>query len=149
MTDFVRLKSKYPHLIPPAMSFQCGVGWERVLDQYFDEIARALPVDMQLRIDDVYEKHGSLRIDAVALGTVKPEVLRAVDKAGILAESRSYRCCEQCGAPGSLRDRGSLYVACENHAKGAAALPPDEGGIVLDGIAYRYDEGVDDLIVVE
>ncbi|MES0022321.1 MULTISPECIES: hypothetical protein [unclassified Mesorhizobium] len=42
-----------------------------------------------------------------------------------------------------------LYVACEDHADGAAALPPDEGGVRLDGIAYDYDEEADDLVVVE
>jgi hypothetical protein len=131
------------------MSFQCGAGWERVLNQYFDEVAHALPAGTQLRLHEVFEKYGSLRIDAAAMGDVTPVVLHALNKAEVLAESRSYRCCETCGALGSLRDQGRLYVACETHARGAAALPPDESGVSLDGIAYEYDEGIDDLIVVE
>ncbi|TGQ72903.1 MULTISPECIES: hypothetical protein [unclassified Mesorhizobium] len=90
-----------------------------------------------------------MRIDATAAGTVTPEIRLALDKSEILADSRSCRFCEACGKPGSLRNKRMLYVACADHADGAAALPPDEGGIRLDGIAYEYDEEADDLVVVE
>ncbi|TPK55860.1 hypothetical protein FJ546_29025 [Mesorhizobium sp. B2-4-19] len=146
MTDFIRLKAKYPDLILTTMTFQCGAGWELVLDQYFSEVVRALPADTRLR---VYQKYGSLRIDATAAGTVTPEIRLALDRAEILANSRSYRFCEACGKPGSLRDKQWLYVGCEDHADGAAALPPDEGGIRQDGVAYEYDEDADDLVVVQ
>lgn len=148
MTDFIRLKAKYPDLIPTTMTFQCGAGWERGLDQYFGEIAQALPAGTRLNLDRVYEKYGSLRIDATAAGIVTPEIRLALDKAEVLADSRSYRFCESCGKPGSLRDKRMLYVTCEDLADGAAALPPDEGGGRLDGIAYEYDDEAGDLVVV-
>jgi hypothetical protein len=148
MTDFPNLKTKYPNLIPALMNFECGPGWADVLDMYFGEVADALPPGTRLRLDRVYHKDGSLRIDALADGPVPPSVDLALDKAEILADSRSYRYCETCGNPGSLRDNHWLFVACEAHAKGSPPLPPDEGGIRLDGVAYEYNEGLDDLVVV-
>jgi hypothetical protein len=40
MTDFVRLKSKHADLVPPHKTFECGPGWEQVLDKYFDAVGR-------------------------------------------------------------------------------------------------------------
>ncbi|TPL51520.1 hypothetical protein [Mesorhizobium sp. B2-4-6] len=148
MTDFSNLKTKYPDLIPIRMDFECGPGWEKVLDKYFGEVAVALPSGTRLRLERVYEKYGSLRVDAMPEGPVANLVHLALDKAEFLADSRSYRYCETCGEPASLRDKHWLYVACEAHANGAPPLPPDEGGIKLDGVAYEYDEGLDDLVVV-
>lgn len=42
MTDFPNLKAKFPSLIPTRMDFECGPGWEVVLDKYFGEVANAL-----------------------------------------------------------------------------------------------------------
>ncbi|TIU32381.1 MAG: hypothetical protein E5W38_12860 [Mesorhizobium sp.] len=148
MTDFPNLKAKYPGLIPTRMDFECGPGWEVVLDKYFGEVANALPTGMRLRLERVHQKHGSLRVDAMADGAVEQSVQLALDKAEILADSRSYRYCETCGKLGSLRNKHWLYVACEAHADGSPPLPPDEGGISLYGVAYEYDEGLDDLVVV-
>lgn len=149
MTDFPNLKTKYPDLIPARMDFECGPGWEQVLDKYFREVAAAITSGTRLRLDRVYEKYGSLRIDAMPEGAVEPSVRLALDKAEILAESRSYRYCKTCGKPGSLREKPWLSVDCEAHADGAPPRPPDECGIKLDGVAYEYDEGLDDLVVVE
>ena len=147
MTDFPSLKAKYPDLIPERMRFECGLGWERILDKYFAEVAQAMTPGARLRLERVFEKYGSLRIDAMAEGVVTREFGRALDKAEILADSRSYRFCETCGEPGSLRDKHMLYVACEVHAHGAPPLPPDEGGMRLNGVDYEYDEALDDLVV--
>lgn len=150
MTDFPRLKAKYADLIPPQKLFECGVGWEQVLDKYLHEVRRALTSDAHLRIDRVYQKSGSLRVDAIPEGGITPHIQLALDKAEILAESRSYRFCEACGRLGHLRDKHRrFFVACEAHADGAPVLPPDEGVVRLRGIDYEYDEDVDDLVVVE
>ncbi|OHV63642.1 hypothetical protein LCM4576_29960 [Mesorhizobium sp. LCM 4576] len=148
MADFPNLKVKYPDLIPAGMDFGCGPGWEQVLDKYFGEVSGALPAGTRLRLERVHQKHGSLRVDAMADGAVEQSVQLALDKAEILADSRSYRYCETCGKPGGLRDKHWLYVACEAHADGAPPLPPDEGGIRLYDVAYEYDESLDDLVVV-
>ncbi|MEO3998907.1 hypothetical protein [Mesorhizobium sp. CAU 1732] len=150
VTDFPRLKTKYPDLIPERQHFQCGPGWEQVLDKYFDEVGRALPLGASLGLGRIYQKYGSLRIDAMPEGVVTDDVQIALDKAENLADSRSYRYCETCGKPGNLRDKHRwLYVACEAHADGAPPLPPDEGVLQLNGVAYEYDENLDDLVVVE
>jgi hypothetical protein len=147
MTDFPSLKAKYPDLIPERMKFECGPGWEQVLDRYFAEVAHAMAPGTRLRLDRVFEKYGSLRVDAMAEGAVTPDIRLALEKAEILADSRSYRVCETCGEPGSLRDKHMLYVACELHADGAPPLLPDEGGARLNGVDYEYDEALDDLVV--
>ncbi|MFD1985579.1 hypothetical protein ACFSOZ_24320 [Mesorhizobium newzealandense] len=119
MTEFLNLKTKYPDLIPIRMDFECGPGWEKVLDKYFGEVAAALPSETRLRLERVYEKYGSLWVDAMPEGPVANLVHLALDKAEVLADSRSYRYCETCGEPGGLRDKHWLYVACEAHANGA------------------------------
>ncbi|THF58196.1 hypothetical protein [Ollibium composti] len=149
MTDFPNLKTKYPDLIPVRMRFECGPGWEVVLDKYFGEVSAALPPGTRLHLERVYEKYGSLRMDAMPDRSVSDAARLALHKAEILADSRSYRYCETCGRPGSLRDTGRLFVACEIHAEGASPLPPDEGGVKLDGVAYEYDEALDDLVALE
>jgi hypothetical protein len=150
MTDFVRLKSKHADLVPSHKTFECGPGWEQVLNKYFDAVGRALPLRTKLRLDGVYQKSGSLRIDATPEGDVADDVRLALDKAEVVAESRSYRFCETCGEPGHLREKHRrLYVACEAHADGAEPLPPDESVVQMGGISYAYDEGLDDLVVVQ
>ncbi|RWL80658.1 MAG: hypothetical protein EOR67_30915 [Mesorhizobium sp.] len=149
MTDFPNLKTKYPDLIPIRMDFECGSGWEQVLDKYFGEVAGALPSGARLRLERVYEKYGSLRVDAMPEGPVARSVQIALDKAEVLADLRSYRYCETCGKPGSLRDKPWLSVDCEAHANGAPPLPPDDGRITLDGVAYEFDEGLDDLVPIK
>ncbi|NGO54568.1 hypothetical protein [Allomesorhizobium camelthorni] len=144
------MKTKYPDLIPERQHFECGPGWEEVLDKYFDEVGRALPQNASLRLGRVYQKYGSLRIDAMLEGTVTNDVQLALDKAEILADARSYGYCETCGKPGSLRDKHNwLYVGCETHADGAPPLPPDYGVVRLNGVACEYDEGLDDLVIVQ
>lgn len=149
MTDFPNLKTKYPDLIPARMDFECGPGWEKVLDKYFGDVSAALPSGTRLRLDKVYEKYGSLRVDAMPEGAVTRSVHLALDRAEVLADLRSYRYCETCGKPGSLRDKSWLSVDCEAHANGAPPLPPHDGRITLDGVAYEYDEGLDDLVPIK
>jgi hypothetical protein len=116
------------------MKFECGIGWERVLDRYFGEISQALPVGTRLNLEQVYQKYGSLRIDATAEGDATPETRVAMDKAEILADSRSYRYCETCGKPGTLRDNRWLYVACEDHANGAAPCRQTRAALPLTAL---------------
>lgn len=148
VTDFPTLKAKYPDLIPDRMRFECGAGWEGILDKYFAEVSQALTPGARLRLERVYEKYGSLRVNATAEGVGAPDLEATLEKAETLADSRSYRSCETCGEPGRLRDKRMLYVACEVHANGAPPLPPNDCRVRLNGDDYEYDEALDDLVVV-
>jgi hypothetical protein len=98
-----------------------------VLDKYFDAVGRALPPGAKLRLNGVYQKSGSLRIDATPKGEVADDLRLALHKAAVIAESRSYRVCETCGKLGHLSQKHRrLFVACEAHVDGAEPLPPNE-----------------------
>lgn len=141
---FDALKERYPRLIPAGLRFECGTGWEGILERYFAEVEAILPEDSDLGLKGVFEKYGTLNIDAWPR-TASTDIVDRIEVRGYVAESRSARTCETCGRPGRKRDRPYIFVACDAHAEGAPSFPEDYG--TYGGI-YAYDPGIDDVIAV-
>ncbi|MHC2791214.1 hypothetical protein ACVINZ_000226 [Mesorhizobium jarvisii] len=66
MTDFPNLKTKYPDLIPIRMDFECGPGWEQVLDAYSDEAGHRFR----------FEAGQSFRFHSGRCSDLKPAIFR-------------------------------------------------------------------------
>ena len=77
------------------------------------EAQEALPVAVQVK-----EKYGRLRFYVHGSNA-------AIDHYIDFAEYHSSKVCEQCGAPGQLRDRGWLSTLCDVHAT-RARVPCEE-----------------------
>lgn len=97
--------------------FDCGDGWQEIVRDLFEDIARIVggpDRQPQLRVTSVKQKHGTLRV--YILGTPR-EHCRAIDAAIDRAEARSARICETCGRPGRLRQSpgGWWHTACRRH----------------------------------
>ena len=86
-----------------------GPGWHVLIDRFFDAVPEGI------RVVQVKEKVGRLRM-YVATGA--PETLERLSAA---LEAESAQLCEQCGAPGLLRDGLHVQTLCDEHS---AALPP-------------------------
>lgn len=93
------------------IQLSCGEGWLFLVDEVFD----ALPLGC--RVDDIYQKYGSLHVD------IKPENLE-FEKLLYDIECRSEFICEICG------DKGSHYVI-DGSLEAARCLKHCENGIDL------------------
>lgn len=84
-----------------------GPGWSKLIDKIFDV---ADSTGRPMTVQQVKEKFGGLRFyfSAPSVGFDK------IYEVSMLAETESFKICEQCGEPGELRDRsGWVYTACE------------------------------------
>lgn len=97
-----------------AFGCECGDGWFDLIDELCMSIQNVyekygIPVDIE--VDQVKEKYGSLRFYATAKG---PEHVQAeVDRLIRQAEDKSESICEECGKPGILRDGDWISVRCD------------------------------------
>lgn len=145
---FAALKAEYPHLIPPGFIFECGEGWIGILARYFDEVAAVLPDGAEFRLDNVQSRYGSLAIDASPVRGMPDEVVEVVEKAAMRADARSDHYCETCGQPGKPREGEWASPACEQHAYGGKAVPPETAVYTHQGTRYVYDSELDDVVVL-
>jgi hypothetical protein len=90
-------------------------GWYPMVEKLLLDI-RALPKDDGLvRINQIKEKFGGLRVYAEVSGSddFKERVRGMIEQ----AERSAYRTCEFCSNPGVLRSAGWMRVTCEKHSK--------------------------------
>jgi hypothetical protein len=110
------------HPLKPFSMFgvECGPGWAGLVGRLLDDMATIVrPTGRKLEISQVKEKFGTLR--CYWSGPFDGEDHDRICEAVELAEFRSECTCEQCGAPGSMRDRGGWFaVRCDDHAERGA-----------------------------
>lgn len=90
-------------------------GWYPVVEKLLLDI-RALPKDDGLvRINQIKEKFGGLRVYAEVSGSgdFKERVRGMIEQ----AEKLAYHTCEFCSNPGVLRSAEWMRVTCEKHSK--------------------------------
>jgi hypothetical protein len=90
-------------------------GWYPMVEKLLLDI-RALPKDDGLvRINQIKEKFGGLRVYAEVSGSgdFKERVRGMIEQ----AEKQASRTCEFCSNPGVLRSAGWMRVTCEKHSK--------------------------------
>ena len=97
-----------------------GDGWREIVETAVKRIVAA-DVHRRVKIDQIKEKFGYIRIYWSSIGKVDEATGAAVEEAIALAESRSECTCETCGSEGRLYSAGSwLVTACSDHARGEA-----------------------------
>ncbi|MEI9923449.1 MAG: hypothetical protein WDN50_07915 [Bradyrhizobium sp.] len=122
------LIARYPHLFNQELYGRViapgypttGDGWQDLVRRAVERIAAAVSeAPGSLRITQIKEKFGTLRLYTWA-GTGFTDVMDvAVNEAIELAEARSACTCEKCGSPGRLFKSGGWYLtACDEHGKG-------------------------------
>lgn len=95
-----------------------GDGWSDLIGRAIARIAAA-DVGRSVRIDQIKQKFGTLRLYWSSIGAIDDETDAAIEEAIALAEARSECTCETCGAEGALhRDEGWYATACHEHARG-------------------------------
>jgi len=80
-----------------------GPGWAPILDELHRDV---VALDPDYTVEQVKEKFGSLR----AYLTYRDPAIAALVQA---AQQRSAQTCEECGAPGLIRNRrGAIWLQC-------------------------------------
>ena len=119
------LVERYPHLFLRGSKGKqfapgyptVGDGWRELVEKAIDRIEEA--GNGRIRINQIKEKYGSLRLYFDTLQGLTREQMAAVEDAVALAKARSECTCERCGAQGLLYGDGAwLLVACPPHARG-------------------------------
>lgn len=114
----IELKAKYPELFPlrpkfnnpeeltnePYCGFGCGEGWKDLLYALCEELK---PYKVS-GVSQIKEKYAGLRF---YVNAAEPEAYKIIAK----YETLSLTICETCGKPGSLREEGYYYTACDEH----------------------------------
>lgn len=128
------LPEKFPRLFhksPPYTIDGVQEGWSKLLHETCEAIyaqceSKDLPARMYPRVEQIKEKFGGLRFYISSVAHDGPEkfskeILDDLDEAIYnlvgAAEKRSFTVCEECGAPGSLRQRSWLKTWCDACAK--------------------------------
>jgi hypothetical protein len=95
----------------------CGPGWRGLLNSACARINAALDAEERVAIQQIKERHGTLRF--YWQGTLSTKCRAKVEEAVALAEARSACTCIECGEEGRLyRACAVLMTRCEAHAKG-------------------------------
>jgi hypothetical protein len=119
------LVERYPHLFLRGSKGKqfapgyptVGDGWRELVEKAIDRIEEA--GNGRIRINQIKEKYGSLRLYFDTLQGLTREQMAAVEDAVALAKARSECTCERCGAQGLLYGDGAwLLTACLQHARG-------------------------------
>lgn len=91
--------------------FEIGDGWYKPLASAFDRLQERLEAGAFVRLTQVKEKYGTLRIYVSTNDDTCDEI---ADE----AEDRSSKICELCGEPGCLVRRSGWYsTLCPTHSK--------------------------------
>lgn len=105
--------------------FACHMGWHPIIEAYLKEVQRLIFPSTRVRLVEVKEKFGGLRLYT---GSMSREIYDGELAASERTEALSFRTCEVCGRPGVLRKRGGWYLTrCEEHAEGGVPVPESEG----------------------
>jgi hypothetical protein len=116
------LMRRYPHLFGQSGYPTVGDGWRDLLEralQRFETVVVFEPAGSWVRITQIAEKYGTLRLDFGNSPDFTAAGLDMIDEVVDLAEARSACTCEECGAHGRLHDRGGwLITRCDDHADG-------------------------------
>ena len=98
------IKAAYPDAFQELFKygFECGAGWRDLIVWALDRMVAA---DPNLRIHQIKQKFGSLRINPQSS---VDEVWRLSSE----AEARSLHTCELCGQPGAVRE-GRYVTRCD------------------------------------
>ena len=86
---------------------QVGSGWGDILTRLIDDL---FELGWDGRVSQVKEKFGGLRF---YVGSANKAIYERIHA----AENESFETCEQCGAPGELRQGGWLKTLCDEHNK--------------------------------
>lgn len=97
-----------------------GPGWAGILRGFFARKERACP---GATVDQVKEKYGTLRIYGTTPRDMSMEQATAFWALVDEAEAASCTVCEDCGAPGALRQGGWIETLCDAHAGGRPPFP--------------------------
>ena len=156
---FEALQRKHPTVIPKGFGFECGRGWVEILERFFTDLERILPLEAEFRPRQIKEKLAGLRIYYAIEPKVSAEIEQAIRRLADLAEIRSFHTCESCGRPGRGWNRSGFYMtACDLHAKERSegyadkAVPLEANGPHMVNLGHgwlRYDEALDDLVPSE
>ena len=84
-----------------------GPGWSDLLTRLIGDL---FELGWDGRVFQVKEKFGGLRF---YVGSANKAIYERIHA----AENESFETCEQCGAPGALRDGGWLKTLCDEHSK--------------------------------
>lgn len=84
-----------------------GVGWYDLLSDYLDKLSK---IDPDVKIMDIKEKFGTLRIFAMS---ENPDASDEVFELERIIEDRSGEICEECGDSGHSRDGGWIRTLCD------------------------------------
>ena len=96
-------------------------GWRDLVETAIGRIASAVAAAPagSLKIGQIKEKFGTLRLYLDTRKGLPEATCAAIDEAICLAEARSACTCETCGAEGRLYDKGGyVFTACDQHAQG-------------------------------
>src|SRR5271157_5985448 len=84
-----------------------GPGWGDILARLINDL---FELGWDGYVFQVKEKFGGLRF---YIGSANEAIYERIDTAG----EESFETCEQCGAPGMLREGGWLKTLCDEHSK--------------------------------
>ena len=107
--DELMLKYPEPFTQPPPCGACIGDGWVPLIER----ILVAAPPG--LKVEQIKEKFGGLRFYYGLTEEVSDEEASAFLLVVGDAEGKSFKTCEQCGAPGRTVGHGWAYTACESH----------------------------------
>jgi len=109
------LSRKHADWLDDLPSLDVGPGWWRLVSETLDAMAViARRESARVRITDFKEKYGSLRISWQA--AVDEPAWSEIETIADAAESRSETTCDECGAPGKLREGAWIRALCDVHA---------------------------------
>ena len=91
--------------------FECGNGWFQLIKELCEELS-VLNLGPDFRVIQVKQKLAGLRF---YVNRIDEKNAEKVMKLIAIAETKSFKICEQCGKPGSKIDQnGSLRTRCED-----------------------------------
>ena len=84
-----------------------GPGWGDILKRLINDL---FELGWDGQVAQVKEKFGGLRF---YIGSANEAIHERID----VAQNESFETCEECGAPGALRQGGWLKTLCDEHSK--------------------------------
>jgi hypothetical protein len=149
----IELIEAYPDLFHPLpnnpgvaeASPECGAGWQDLLERACARIRAAVRADGgTFKFTQIKEKYATARLDWE--GTLSVEADARIEEIIDLAEARSARTCEVCGAEGRLhRAGGWLMTRCAAHAQGDPV--PEKPGWENVTISHVVARGTKTVII--
>ncbi len=122
MNKWETLKQLCPKLYKNGMYFECALGWYDILQALSLKIERLIEKHGDLSLvfegeENIYiemfavqvkEKYGTLRF---YMSSETEEISKLIEQ----AEIASYKTCEDCGAPGTMRNNNAwVIVKCDD-----------------------------------